>query len=297
VQFTDALVCSDVVVFRKSPPRPEHRARFSFGGPIERPQQEAFLLLDMLRHSRKWTQFPGRTAVENNGELTLGDIFAIKRGLATGSNSFFILTPEHVHEWGISKEFLKPILPGPRYVMADIIEAHPNGDPAVSPRLYLLDCCEPEEKISASRNISREATRKRSPNPISPAIARPGTRKNNVLHRHSLELTWDAHATASIPSGLSGTARRRLHTTSTSCSIPKAPLLGALKNHPELEKRVFQALQRITPSQLVSEGRVYGGGLQKVEPRELPQIRAREVLDCIDSHVQIERQEKLFPSR
>ena len=39
VQFTDALVSSAVVVFRKAPPPPGHRVRFSFGGPIEEPQQ------------------------------------------------------------------------------------------------------------------------------------------------------------------------------------------------------------------------------------------------------------------
>jgi adenine-specific DNA-methyltransferase len=75
---------------------------------------------------------------------------------------------------------------------------------------------------------------------------------------------------------------------------PKGALLSALKDHPELEERVFKALQRITPSQLVSEGRVYGGGLHKVEPKELAQIPAREVLDSIDGHVRIERQENLF---
>jgi adenine-specific DNA methylase len=34
--------------------------------------------------------------VNNTGELNLGDIFAIKRGFATGSNSFFILTEAQV---------------------------------------------------------------------------------------------------------------------------------------------------------------------------------------------------------
>ena len=45
---------------------------------------------------------------------------------------------------------------------------------------------------------------------------------------------------------------------------------------------------------LVSGGRVYGGGLHKVEPNELAQISAREVLDSIDGQLRIERQEKLF---
>ena len=58
--------------------------------------------------------------------------------------------------------------------------------------------------------------------------------------------------------------------------------------------RVFEALQSITPAQLLSEGRVYGGGLHKLEPKELAQISARAVLESIGGHVRIERQEKLF---
>jgi hypothetical protein len=75
---------------------------------------------------------------------------------------------------------------------------------------------------------------------------------------------------------------------------PKRRLKEALKSHPELEARVFAALQRITPAQLVSEGRVYGGGLHKVEPKELAKIPARFVLESIGGHLRIEHQRKLF---
>src|ERR1035441_3417941 len=150
VQFTDALVSSAVVVFRKAPPPAAHAARFSFAGPIEHPQTEAQVPLETLRRSRKWTQFPGTTTVNHTGELTLGDIFAIKRGLATGSNSFFILTEEDINDRHIPRQFMKPILPGPRHLTCDIIDALPNGAPDVSPRLYLLDCNEPEDRIKAT---------------------------------------------------------------------------------------------------------------------------------------------------
>lgn len=71
---------------------------------------------------------------------------------------------------------------------------------------------------------------------------------------------------------------------------PTGHLRAALKKRPELYAHVFEALQRITPAQLLSEGRVYGGGLHKVEPKELAQIPARVVLESIDMHVRIEEQ-------
>ena len=147
VQFTDALVSSAVVVFRKLPPPPGHAARFSFGGPIEHPQKEAMVPVEKLRWSHKWTQFPGGAAPSADGELTLGDLFSIKRGLATGANNFFVLTEERVRALELPQQFLKPILPSPRHLTGDVIEALPSDAPDVSPRLWLLDCREPEERI------------------------------------------------------------------------------------------------------------------------------------------------------
>jgi hypothetical protein len=75
---------------------------------------------------------------------------------------------------------------------------------------------------------------------------------------------------------------------------PQGRLRDALIAQPEIQARVFEALKRIKPSELVSEGRVYGGGLHKVEPKELAQIPARVVLESIDAQIRIEQQERLF---
>lgn len=298
VQFADALVSSAVVVFRKSRPSSGHRARFSFGGPIEEPQSEALVPGDTLRHSRKWTQFPARTTVESTDELRLGDLFSIKRGLATGSNSFFILNDEEIRRWHIPNRFLKPILPGPRYLTTDVIEPQSETACAVFPRLYLLDCREPEDKIKATWPRFYEYLQKgrkedihasylashRTPwysqeqRPPAPFLCTYMGRSANG--KHPFRFIWNrSEATA--------------HNVYLML-YPKSHLQEALKKHPELEARVFEALQRIAPDQLVSEGRVYGGGLHKVEPKELGLVPARTVLESIDGHVRVERQESLF---
>jgi adenine-specific DNA-methyltransferase len=298
VQFTDALVSSAVVVFRKASPPLGHRARFSFAGAIESPSTEALVPIDALRHSHKWTQLPACTTIQNKDEPTLGDLFVIKRGLATGSNGFFILKDEEARNWQIPRMFLKPILPGPRYLTTDVIDRQPDGAPAVSPQLYLLDCSEPEEKIKANwprfyaylEKGREEAIHAsylachRAPwysqeqRPPAPFLCTYMGRSANG--RHPFRFIWNrSDATA--------------HNVYLML-YPKSRLQEALKTRPEFEARVFEALQRITPDQLVSAGRVYGGGLHKMEPKELSQITARTVLESIDGHIRIERQVKLF---
>jgi hypothetical protein len=54
---------------------------------------------------------------------------------------------------------------------------------------------------------------------------------------------------------------------------PKANLVEIEQDRPGLVDRVFSALQRSSEEDLLNEGRVYAGGLNKVEPRELARLR------------------------
>ncbi len=298
VQFTDALVSSAIVVFRKTPPTPSHQVRFSLGGSIEAPRSDASVSLQTLIHANKWTHFPEEAAAERDRGPTLGDLFAIKRGLATGANSFFILNDEEVQHWQIPRDFLKPILPNPRHLQADVVTASPQGVPDVSPRLYLLDCAESEgtievrwprfyeylmkgreQKIHASYLTSRRAPwYSQEKRPPAPFLCTYMGRSNNG--KGPFRFLWNrSQATAHNVYLL---------------LYPRGPLRDVLVHHPELEADIFRALQHITPAQLISGGRVYGGGLHKVEPKELAQISAGEIIESISSYASIERQGTLF---
>ncbi len=298
VQFTDALVSSAVVVFRRQAPPPGHAARFSFGGPIEHPDHEATLPVEALRGCDKWTQFPSAREKSAHGDLTLGDLFAIKRGLATGANSFFLLTEDKACQLELPPRFLKPILPGPRHLTEDTIEALPSGAPDVCPRLYLLDCSEPEERIRTTwpslceylqlgrkQNIHETyLASRRTPwysqeqRPPAPFLCTYMGRANNG--KQPIRFLWNrSKATA--------------HNVYLML-YPQGRLRDALTAQPGLQARVFEALKRIDPSQVTSEGRVYGGGLHKIEPRELGQIPAAGILESVDPQLRIEVQAGLF---
>ncbi len=297
-QFTDALVSSAIVVFRKSPPPPGHGARFSFGGSIEAPNTEALVVLNTLRESQKWTQFPANPSIFKTDDLKLGDIFSIKRGLATGSNGFFILTQAEAENWQIPRKFLRPILPGPRNLTNDIVESSPNGLPCVSPLLFLLDCNSPEEEIRQNWPRFYEY------------ILQGREQKIDTAYIASHRTPWysqENRPPAPYLCTYMGRSRNGTHpfrfiwnrSKATAHNVylmlyPKGSLRNLLDVHPEYAAYIFETLQNIGPERFISEGRVYGGGLHKVEPKELAKIPAGFLLEKLDLALQAGRQQLLF---
>jgi hypothetical protein len=53
---------------------------------------------------------------------------------------------------------------------------------------------------------------------------------------------------------------------------PSTVLKRAMARDSSLIRRVWQVLNAITPEKLLGEGRVYGGGLHKLEPKELANV-------------------------
>lgn len=193
---------------------------------------------------------------------------------------------------------MKPILPGPRYLTADIIEALPNGAPDVSPRLYLIDCNEPEVRIKTNWPRFYEY------------LLKGREQKIDASYLTSRRTPWysqEQRPPAPFLCTYMGRSRKgkqpfrfiwnRSNATAHNVYLmlyPKLLLREALNRRPELGQALFEALERISPAQLLSEGRVYGGGLHKVEPKELAQIPAPPVLDSIQRHVRVEQQIDMF---
>jgi hypothetical protein len=54
-----------------------------------------------------------------------------------------------------------------------------------------------------------------------------------------------------------------------------------LNNRPELLRTLWLALNRISQQTLFDAGRVYGGGLHKIEPHELANVSVKEIASLL----------------
>jgi adenine-specific DNA-methyltransferase len=80
----------------------------------------------------------------------LGDYARVRRGIATGDNSFFCLTGTDVEEWGIEPQYVVPVAVGARDLPSsgDLDEAYRAERLAAGARAFLLFCHEPKEALT-----------------------------------------------------------------------------------------------------------------------------------------------------
>ena len=280
VQFRDALVSSAVVVYRKTAPGRAPVA-FTTGASFARPENTRGLGRDELDPGAKW----GRTMTPTEPSHRLGDLFVIRRGLATGCNEFFIRPRAEAAARRLPAQFLRPILPSPRHVRGDVIDATSDGTPRLASDLVLIDCRLPEREVAASY-------------PTLWAYFEEGVRAGIPSgYLCSRRTPWYAQedrppAPFVVPymgRGRAGGSPFRFilnRSRATTANVylllyPRGPWAARLLTDSDGLAAVHTALQEITGSVLAAGGRVYGGGLQKVEPNELAAIPAGKLLQVM----------------
>jgi hypothetical protein len=275
VQFEDALVSSCIVTYRKRRPSKDERFLYTYGGNVLSPSVTRELAQSAIAGAQRWsfsTGQPRRRRVSS--DLIFGDLFSVKRGMATGANHFFIITPETAAEYAIPAGFLKPILPGPRHLTDAIIDRDVNGAPLNVQPLYLLACTQPPEIVErrypglwsylqtgVAQKIherylcaSKEVwyyPEQRQPSLFLATYMGRASGKSDTPIRFFLNLS-DALVTNVY-----------LHL------YPRSALMRLLAGKRERMIELLDALNRISMADVVQNGRSYGGGLHKVEPKEL----------------------------
>ncbi len=297
VQFEDALVSSAVIWLRKTAPPAEHEVEFTFGGSVAAPRISRKTPVSVISRESKWTRFPMAEARTATKGARLGDFFTIKRGIATGGNEFFILSKERIVSLGLPIECFRPILPGPRFLTEDEVMTNGDGNPVIDRLLFLLNCRLPETEIQtrypalwrylqsgkpevAGRYLCRHRTpwyaqEDRPPTPFVCTYIGRGDAKNGRPFRFILN-----------------------HSQATAANVylllyPKAALARALAQDASLSRKLWQALTQIDAHELLAEGRVYGGGLHKLEPSELAQAPADGILAMLPIQTELSVQQML----
>ncbi len=286
VQFADALVSSAVVWIRNTPPPVAHEVLFTMGGTLLEPKLSRSISTKELALESKWSRFPVADVRLKVATPKLSDFFQIKRGIATGDNKFFILSEDAVKAHELPTQELHPILPSPRYLLEDEVKADQYGNPLVERRLFLLDTHLRENEIKdrypklwAYLEMGKEK----------------GIHKGYICSHRSPWYSQENRLPAPIVCtyiGRGDTKRgrpfrfilneSRATVANVYLAMYPTPLLArALKNDKTLIYRVWRVLNTISTDQLLSEGRVYGGGMFKLEPKELANVDATAIAELI----------------
>lgn len=259
LQFDDALVSSCVLVVRNKQATPEDLAEITLGD-FEHPSKISTVSIEALRHMDKWQHFFEIRNVTCSS--TVADYFSVKRGLSTGAESFYSKQRDEWANLGIADDWLTPVLPAPRNMHSDVVFAGENGWPRDYSRALLnIPLSVPTEALpSAVVNYLDSC---------------PDKIRNSYTSTHrkrwfSIEQREPAPIVCTYMSRSDSQPFRFIRnksnavvTTAYLCLYPRESL-----NEDQLDE-ACGLLNSIDPALLISSGREYGGGLRKLEPKEL----------------------------
>lgn len=290
LQFNDTMISTTIVVFKKSPPVSSQKVVVTYGDSISKPQFAKELDLEYLSSEiNNWRSIIVNSAV-NEPQLSLdikfSSLFDIKRGLATGANSFFVIERNLAKEYGIPDFALKPILPKARYLQSLVINARDDGYPDIEPQMVLIDCDLDEETIKTKYPVFYDYLQKaKEPGKDGKAIVdRTLVKSRKPWYKQELRnpplflLTYMGRNKKDLPPLYFILNQSEAVALNTYLLLyPKPWLMEVIGNSNELCKKLLSALNNSAQKIITQQTRVYSGGLQKLEPNELKSLPIAEL--------------------
>lgn len=277
-RFDDALVTSSVVVFKKRAPRANSAVTITTGSDIERPDSRRELVIGDLEPKEKWSRYFSQVEAKR-GKYTIGDFFQVKRGIATGCNEFFLLDETEVVENEIPNHFLVPLISQPRYQKAAQRSELKGGTTR-----YIFNCSLSADELQSHAPNVMEYIRKGEEQGVSSGYI--------CSHRtpwYDCKIGKPAPILVPYMGRYTSTNNPFLFVNNIgNCYATNAYLLlfphmqfeNALRDNDQRE-RIVSVLNQLGAEEIISRGRVYGGGLYKLEPKELMSVPADALYDIL----------------
>ncbi len=226
---------------------------------IDKPNTIAVMKQSDLNPKDKWSVYiNGYESDVYEGTIPLNQLFFVRRGIATGANSFFTLSDEEVNEWRIDSKYLQPIITKAAYATDRIFsQDHYEELKTQGKKVYLLNVRDesPNQKITNYLKFGeKQEIHKRY-------LTRKRKRWFFVEQRDVAPIWIKVFFRDRIRLILNQTDCRNL--TSFHGIYPKKG------SEAFLVPLILYSLSEIGEKIMASQIRHYGGGLKKLEPRDV----------------------------
>jgi adenine-specific DNA-methyltransferase len=273
-QFENAKVLPSVVIFRNRLPSKNHSAQLTRGGGLSDPQESELLSVAALAKTDRWLS-GARHTVRPIESVTVGDLFVVRRGIATGANAFFIMERTVARAQGIPEIALRPVLPKVKTLLKDVIDRRPDGYPALSPQLVVIDCSLTEEEIARRFARFSEYLASKKTELLQRTLVRE--RKPWYAQEHRTPspfvCNYMGRAHQSTPPIRFFWNRSDAIVTNTYLMLYPRPGLARLLVSVATYRGLFAVLQDAAQENMIERLRMHADGLYKIEPRDLLGVR------------------------
>jgi hypothetical protein len=219
----------------------------------------------------------------------LKDYFEVKRGIATGGNHFFILEEFQILKLGLPFDFFRPILPSVRYLTNLEIESDEFSNPILPKKMFLLDCRLNEQEVRENHQRLWQ-------------YLESGRLTVGKGYLCQARKCWYFQEQREVPLLVCTYMGRQIDQTKSAFRFilnnskaivsnsylalyPHKSISDYLNLRPELKRRIWELLNSMRPENIQNQGRVYGGGLNKIEPKELLNVRVPFLKDIFPENL------------
>lgn len=280
-QFSDALVSSCVITYKNEAPTEADTVAFTSGTDYSNPSKTVMISTGELQSASKWAKFFREVHLSRGSESRLGDLLETRRGIATGSNHFFIRTRGEFAALGVQERFLTPILPGPRSLQYLSVDADSDGWPLLDDQFALVDCNVPLEDLLTEDEALYKLLSEASSEVKSGYLAQKRRPWYRQEQRSPAPIVCTYMGRAREGKSTFRFIRNRSNATFTNAYLGlylRPMVRDSLSDESAALDLIWEMLGAIGSQLLVDSGREYGGGLAKLEPRELASVPADPII-------------------